>query len=180
MNNKTQPVRQPFQADHNVRQPFQADHNVRQPFQADRRGCQARKPDVRILVALLTMLITTAAMAQQPGNLSPPRQSDQAGAGFDEQDPTQAAPDMRRLLEGEQEQVRREPPPAIEVVGKVIGAGGIGKALLRVNNRYYLIGKDDVVSLPTNLEPMVYTILSVGVSGVEYRNNNDKVTRRWQ
>jgi hypothetical protein len=86
---------------------------------------------------------------------------------------------MRRILEGEQEQVRREPPPSIEVVGKVIAADGVGKALLRVNSRYYLIGKDDVLSLPTNLEPVVYTILSVGVSGVEYQNNEDKVARRW-
>src|SRR6056297_1142171 len=35
-------------------------------------------------------------------------QTGENNGAFDQQDPTQAAPDMRRILEGEQEQIQRE------------------------------------------------------------------------
>ncbi|MEM6692305.1 MAG: hypothetical protein AAF664_22940 [Planctomycetota bacterium] len=102
------------------------------------------------------------------------------GDGFDQQDPTQAAPDMRRILEGEQQQIQRDPPPPIEVVGKVIGSRGIGKALLRVNGRFYLVEKGTRFSLPSNLEPRLYTVTSIDVKGVEIEGGEPKAVQRLQ
>lgn len=95
-------------------------------------------------------------------------------------DPTQAAPDMRRILEGEQEQVRRDPPPPIEVVGKVIGRRGIAKALLRINSRYYLVEKGTRFSLPTSLEPVVYTVSGIDAKGIEIQGGEENLTQRLQ
>lgn len=93
--------------------------------------------------------------------------------GFDQSDPTQAPPDMRRILEGEQEQVRREPPPAIEVVGKVIGADGIGKALLRINERFVIVEKGTRFTIATGLEPLVFTVSLIDTKGVEIQGTGE-------
>jgi len=93
--------------------------------------------------------------------------------GFDQSDPTQAPPDMRRILEGEQEQVRREPPPAIEVVGKVIGADGAGKALLRINERFVIVEKGTRFTIATGGEPLVFTVSSIDTKGVEIQGGGE-------
>lgn len=100
--------------------------------------------------------------------------------GFDQQDPTQAAPDMRRILEGEQEQVRRDPPPPIEVVGKIIGKGGRAKALLRVSGRYYLVEQGTRFSLPSNLEPLLYTVSGIDANGIDIQGGEGNQTQRLQ
>lgn len=105
-----------------------------------------------------------------------PRQSNQPGAGFDQQDPTQAEPDMRRILEGEQEQVRRDPPPSIEVVGKVIGARGVGKALLRINGQYRLVEKGSRFSSSSQTPPTIYTVTNVDIKGVDVEVQNGEQT----
>ncbi|MEM6469824.1 MAG: hypothetical protein AAF802_09755 [Planctomycetota bacterium] len=100
--------------------------------------------------------------------------------GFDQQDPTQVAPDMRRILEGEQEQARRDPPPPIEVVGKVIARGGKAKALLRVNSRYYLVEKGTRFSLPSNLEPLIFTVSSIDATGIDIQGGEENTLQRLQ
>ncbi|MEZ6087079.1 MAG: hypothetical protein R3C05_03400 [Pirellulaceae bacterium] len=97
--------------------------------------------------------------------------------GFDPSDPTQSAPDVRRILEGEQEQVRREPPPAIEVVGKVIGPDGNGKALLRINERFLIVGKGSRFTVASSFQPVVYTVATIDINGVEIQGGEENQMR---
>ncbi len=120
---------------------------------------------------------------QRPGRVPlgnrlqpPPAASD--SDNFDQQDPTQSPPDVRRILEGEQEQVRRDPPPAIDVVGKVIGVGGTGKAMLRVNGRYFLIEQGSRFTLPTGTDPIVYNVVAIDGKGVEIQSSEDQQIKR--
>lgn len=106
-----------------------------------------------------------------------------AGGTFDETDPTQSSPDIRKLLNGDPQQpqqqaVRRDAPPPIEVVGRVIKADGTGKALLRVGGRYYLVGENTRFSLPTNLDPIVFTVTAVDATGVEIESEEEKKRQR--
>jgi len=102
------------------------------------------------------------------------------GGAFDQQDPTQAAPDMRRILEGEQDQIQRNPPPAIEVVGKVIGTDGSARALLRVNGRYLMVEQGTRFSVSTNVQPLVFTLKNIDAKGVELEGGEEKTVQRLQ
>lgn len=90
-------------------------------------------------------------------------------------DPTQATPDMRRILQGEQEQVRRDPPPQIEVAAKIVRAGGAGMALLKINERYLLVQSSTRFSVNVGGTPMVYEVRDISIRGVELQSVADKV-----
>ncbi len=99
---------------------------------------------------------------------------------FDAMDPTQSAPDIRRILEGEppQQQARLDRPQPPEVVGKVIGQNGEVRALLRISERYYMVEVGTRLSLLTNLDPIIYTVTSIDLNGVEITNSDGKETQR--
>lgn len=96
------------------------------------------------------------------------------GSGFDATDPTQSAPDMRRILEGDQQQVRRAPLPPIDVVGKVIRADGTAKAMLRVNERYFIISKGTSFSVNSGADPIVFTVGEIDITGVTITSMEDQ------
>lgn len=54
-------------------------------------------------------------------------------------DPTQASPDVRRILEGEGSS--RSAGQNIQVAAKIVAADGTGKALLRIGDRYLLVAE---------------------------------------
>jgi hypothetical protein len=86
-------------------------------------------------------------------------------------DPTQASPDMRRILQGEQEeQVNREPPPQIEVVAKILRRGKPGKALLKVNEKYFTVEPNTRFSLSSGGEPVLYMVSDISINGVELQS----------
>ena len=107
--------------------------------------------------------------------LEQPRPSN---AGFDQADPTQSPPDIRRVLEGEREQVRRDPPPPIIVVGKVVRSGGAGMALLRINERVFMVEVGTRFSVPTTLAPIAYTITTIDAKGVTLQTDDKQQTQR--
>lgn len=114
----------------------------------------------------------TNIIRRQPTILQPRA----ALGGFDASDPTQSAPDMRLILEGEQ-QVRRAPLPPIEVAGKVIRADGTAKALLRVNGRYFMIATGTTFSVNTGADPVVFTVGKIDMSGIDItsKENNQQL-----
>lgn len=86
-------------------------------------------------------------------------------------DPTQASPDMRRILQGEQEeQVNSDPPPQIEVVAKILRRGKPGKALLKVNERYFMVEPNTRFSLSSGGEPVIYMVSDITISGVDIQS----------
>ncbi|MEL6110565.1 MAG: hypothetical protein AAFU85_31545, partial [Planctomycetota bacterium] len=72
-----------------------------------------------------------------------------------------------------------DPPPAIQVAGKVIAANGKAKALLRINQRYYMIYEGASFSVPTGPEPTVFTVTGIDAQGVTLQGE-DKQSQRLQ
>ena len=122
----------------------------------------------------------TAPITNQTQNVGDDRLDQSDDDLFDATDPTQSAPDIRRILEGEppQQQARLDPPQPPEVVGKVIGQNGEARALLRISERYYMVEVGTRLSLPTNLEPIIYTVTTIDLDGIEITNSDGKETQR--
>ncbi|MCG8649373.1 MAG: hypothetical protein MI861_06050, partial [Pirellulales bacterium] len=93
---------------------------------------------------------------------------------FNQADPTQSAPDVRRILQGEQQQLRRDPLPPIEVVGKVIRADGSGKALLRVNERFFMVSTGTSFSVTRGIDPIVFVVGKIDADAVEIESREEK------
>ncbi|MEM8669099.1 MAG: hypothetical protein AAGG48_16370 [Planctomycetota bacterium] len=107
-----------------------------------------------------------------------PARPQQPPGNFDRSDPTQSSPDVRRILEGEQPQIRSQPLPTIQVVGKVVRADGKGKALLQVSGSYLMVTVGTPFSVPRGGDSTLFTVTNIDVESVELESRQDQLKLR--
>ncbi|MEL7265168.1 MAG: hypothetical protein AAFP69_10245 [Planctomycetota bacterium] len=89
-------------------------------------------------------------------------------------DPTSVRPDLRRVLQGEPEQTRREPLALPQTVAIVINAAGDARAMLQFNGRYQIVSVGTRLNLPGGAENRIVSVTKISDTGVELRNEAEK------